>query len=104
MSRAILLFILFLNFTFCFAQQDKVENESISANVTNLLQERILLHSDKNFYISGEMIWFKIYVVEADSYRLQSLSKNAYAELIDQNGKPILQAIILPIGINLTIT
>ena len=91
MSRIILIFIFILYNAFCFAQQDKVENKPLSANVTNLKQERILLHSDKNFYISGEVMWFKIYVVEVASYKLQSMSRTAYAELTDQNGKPLLQ-------------
>jgi hypothetical protein len=92
MSRVILIFIFFFNYSFCFAQQDQSNNVSQSENASGLLPEKILVHSDKNFYISGEIMWFKIYVVEADSYRLQSLSRTAYTELIDQDGKPILQA------------
>lgn len=92
MSRAVLIIAFLLNYTFSFAQQDHVINDAITTNVTTLLPERILVHSDKNFYISGEIIWFKIYVVEANSYRPQTLSKTAYAELIDQSGNPLLQA------------
>ena len=92
MLRPIIIFIFFLNYTYCFAQQDQLNNISQSESVKNLLPEKILVHSDKSFYISGEIMWFKIYVVEADSYRLQSLSRTAYTELIDQDGKAILQA------------
>ncbi|MEO6818858.1 MAG: hypothetical protein ABI204_03960 [Ginsengibacter sp.] len=92
MSRALFIYIFFLNYTYCFAQQVQIDNTSKSGNVTYLLPERIMVHSDKQFYLSGEIMWFKIYVIQRDSYRLESLSSTAYTELIDQDGKPLLQA------------
>jgi hypothetical protein len=29
------------------------------------IQEKIFVHTDKNFYVAGEIIWFKLYTVEA---------------------------------------
>lgn len=46
--------------------------------------ERILLHTDRALYISGEMVWFKIYALELDQNSLSSFSKVAYLELINQ--------------------
>ena len=92
MSRVLIIFFFFLNFTYCFGQGGQANSASVSQNITNLFPEKVMVHSDKHFYISGEVMWFKVYVVEADSYLPESLSKTAYAELIDQNDKPLLQA------------
>ena len=54
--------------------------------------ENVLVHCDRNFYIAGQVMWFKIYVTGQQSYQLQPLSKTAYAELTDPEGKPLLQA------------
>ncbi|HEX7905961.1 MAG TPA: hypothetical protein VF487_18945 [Chitinophagaceae bacterium] len=48
--------------------------------------EKLYLHSDKNFYLAGEIIWFKIYQINGNT------SKVAYAEILDRNNKPVLQA------------
>ena len=54
--------------------------------------ENVLVHCDRNFYISGQVMWFKIYVTGPHSYQLQSLSKTAYAELTGPDGNAVLQA------------
>ena len=33
------------------------------------LQEKIYLHTDKNFYLAGEIIWFKIYYVDGTKHQ-----------------------------------
>ncbi|MBS1601047.1 MAG: hypothetical protein JST42_00165 [Bacteroidetes bacterium] len=55
------------------------------------LQEKIYVHTDKEFYLAGEICWFKLYVVEATSHRPLDLSKIAYLEWLDGNNKPVLQ-------------
>jgi hypothetical protein len=55
-------------------------------------QEKIYVHTDKHFYIAGEIIWFKVYNVDACFHKPISLSKVAYAEVLDKNNKPVLQA------------
>ena len=59
--------------------------ESIEQN------EKIYLQSDKSFYISGEICWFKLYLVDASLHKPFSLSKVAYVELLNQDSKPVLQ-------------
>ncbi|HVS97673.1 MAG TPA: hypothetical protein VHE54_14365 [Puia sp.] len=56
------------------------------------LAEKIYVHTDKDFYVAGEICWFKLYVVEAGSHRPLDLSKVAYLEWLDPTGKPVLQA------------
>jgi hypothetical protein len=55
-------------------------------------QEKIFVHTDKDFYLSGEVIWFKIYCVDGIENKLSSFSKVAYVEIIDFTGEPVLQA------------
>jgi hypothetical protein len=57
-----------------------------------VLQEKIFLHSDKNFYLAGEICWFKIYNVDAFFHKPLGISKVAYVEVLDRNNKPVLQA------------
>ena len=46
------------------------------------LPEKAYLHLDRPYYASGETVWFKAYLVEADSHRPDTLSKILYVELI----------------------
>ena len=56
------------------------------------VHEKVYLHTDKKFYLAGEIIWFKIYYVDGVSYPALNLSKVAYVEIVDRNQKPVLQA------------
>lgn len=56
------------------------------------LQEKIFLHADKDFYLTGEICWFKIYAVDAFFHRPLGLNKVAYVEILDKSNKPVLQA------------
>ncbi|RKD13315.1 hypothetical protein BCY91_10940 [Pelobium manganitolerans] len=55
-------------------------------------QEKIYMHTDKDAYLAGEIIWFKIYNVEAYTNRPVEVSKVAYVELLDSQNKAVLQA------------
>ena len=56
------------------------------------LQEKLYLHTDKSFYVCGEIIWFKLYNVDAYLNNPLSISKIAYVELLTEGQKPVLQA------------
>ncbi len=60
----------------------------------NFPQEKIHVHFDKNYYNPGETIWFKAYILSGAA--LSDISKNLYAELIDEKGS-VLQRIVAPI-------
>ena len=68
--------------------------------LTNNLQEKMYVHTDKESYLAGEMIWFKLYTVEAYTNRPINLSKIAYVELLDSENKAVLQAKIVMEGGN----
>lgn len=54
--------------------------------------EKVYLNTDRNFYITGEIIWFKLYITNAINNNLSDLSKIAYTELVDANNRVFLQA------------
>jgi len=66
--------------------QNSVENYT-----KNNLQEKLYVHTDKNIYITNEICWFKIYNVDAILNKPINISKVAYLELIDNNGKAVWQ-------------
>jgi hypothetical protein len=55
------------------------------------LQEKLYMHVDKDFYLSGEIIWFKIYVTDASLHQPIAISKVGYVEVLDENNLPVLQ-------------
>jgi hypothetical protein len=56
------------------------------------MQEKVFVHTDKDFYLAGEILWFKLYVVDAAFHRPLDLSKLAYIEVISNEQRPVLQA------------
>jgi hypothetical protein len=55
------------------------------------LTEKLFTHTDKDFYLAGEIIWFKIYVVNGDDNKPIDLSKVAYVEVLDKDHRSVLQ-------------
>jgi hypothetical protein len=58
----------------------------------NVLQEKLYMHVDRNFYLAGELLWCKLYVVDAMLHQPLDVSKVAYVEVLDENNAPALQA------------
>jgi hypothetical protein len=56
------------------------------------IQEKIFVHTDKEFYLAGEICWFKLYLVDASLHQPLDLSKVAYLEWLDKDNRPVLQA------------
>ncbi|MES2651102.1 MAG: hypothetical protein V4663_05150 [Bacteroidota bacterium] len=57
----------------------------------NRFQEKIFVHTDKEQYITGELLWFKLYTVDAFSNLPTDLSKVAYIEVLDNSNQPVIQ-------------
>jgi hypothetical protein len=57
--------------------------------------EKIFLHADKEVYLAGEIIWFKLYDVEATPHTASLLSRVAYVELLDKDHVPVAQGQVL---------
>jgi len=56
------------------------------------LQEKIFVHTDKDTYLPGEILWFKIYCVDGNDHKPLNLSKVVYVDVLDNNQNPIIQA------------
>ena len=73
-----------------FAQSDILS--ALQTDFTNYTKrtsdENVFVHTDKSFYVAGEIIWFKVYVTEANTDE----SKVAYVELLDRNNLTVLNA------------
>ena len=67
-------------------------SEKLNTYSKNTLQEKIFVHTDKDFYVAGEILWFKAYCTDAFIHRPVSLSKIAYVELLDSSANAVLQA------------
>lgn len=73
---------------------DKVQN-AFSNYQQNVFQEKIFVHTDKEQYLAGEIIWLKVYTVDANKHQPTDLSKVAYIELLDQQNQPAAQVKLL---------
>jgi hypothetical protein len=90
-----LLFILFSVESFA---QDPFINTlttDLNQHEAKELKEKIYIQTDKSFYISGEICWFKSSIVDASLNKPFTLSKVAYVELLNRDSKPVLQGKIL---------
>lgn len=59
-----------------------------------VLREKMFIHTDRNHYHAGDIIWYKVYVVDASNLRPVDISKIAYVEVLDSLNKPALQQIV----------
>jgi len=58
----------------------KIE-ENINAQLEVYPQEKIHLHTDRDYYVQGEKIWFKAYVTDANVHHYPTNSQYVYVEL-----------------------
>jgi hypothetical protein len=58
----------------------------------NALQEKVFVHTDKGAYLTGEILWFKVYVVDGSYNKPLDLSKVAYVDVLDDSQVPVMQA------------
>lgn len=57
-------------------------------------REEVYIHSDRNEYLSGEDMWFNVYVLNRQSFKPSSFSKIAYVELLNPENRPVVQKMI----------
>ena len=58
-------------------------------------REEIFVHTDRDEYISGEDLWFNIYLIDRRSFKPSSNSKIAYFEILSPENRPVVQKKIL---------
>jgi hypothetical protein len=85
--------MLFLLSNAClFAQDESSIQQHFTTYHFNNYQEKVFLHTDKSVYATGEILWFKVYITNASTNDLSSLSTICYVELFGEDKKPLLQA------------
>ena len=89
---------LFILFSFgcsipAFAQQQMLDTLTRKFKATREagLQEKLYLHADRNFYLTGESMHFRIYQVDATVHLPVNVSKVAYVEILDASNQSLAQ-------------
>jgi hypothetical protein len=59
---------------------------------TQCLQEKVYLHLDRTLFLTGEILWFKVYAVDGTLHKPLLVSKVVYVEVLDKSNTAILQA------------
>jgi len=54
-------------------------------------REEIYVHTDRQEYVAGEDLWFKIYLVNRESTKLSAESRIAYFEILNTENRPVVQ-------------
>src|SRR5690606_22183550 len=71
-----------LIFTVALNAQDRLD-KAINLLENNYSQEKIYIQTDKDKYIAGDQIWFKVFAF--DGYRRSGLSGTVFVEIYDRN-------------------
>jgi len=69
------------------SSKNHAQENSKSDLYDKIPQEKIFVHYNSSFLISGEKLLYKLYCINSKTKKLSNLSKVAYVELIDQNQK-----------------
>lgn len=91
-----------LSFGF-FSDEDPLKNllTKLEKLRTDYPAEKIYLHLNKPYYAIGDTIWFKAYLVKAETNQLSGLSKIVYVELINEKDS-VKKSLILPVSAGLS--
>jgi hypothetical protein len=72
----------------------KASNYDLSIHDSLKIIEKVYLHTDRNNYNPGEIIWFKAYLIDASSGELTDNSKNLHIELISPESKIVGRQVV----------
>ncbi len=82
MQHIISLIAISMCFAFCHAQDFAQLKQNLDWQVYNYPQEKIHVMTDKPYYITGDTVWLRAFVVDAVTHRPVNASKFVYVELI----------------------
>jgi TonB-dependent SusC/RagA subfamily outer membrane receptor len=84
---------------FTFTQEGESLTEKIVAKLEKYRlstpQEKVFLHFDKPYYMAGETMWFKGYLFDGTTHKIDSVSRVMYVDLIDETQGKIIASRIL---------
>ncbi|WP_216849052.1 hypothetical protein [Pedobacter sp. L105] len=55
------------------------------------IEEKIFVHTDKDKYLPGEVLWFKAYAVDENDHKPLNLSKVLYVDILDEHQNAVIQ-------------
>lgn len=55
------------------------------------LQEKVFVHTDRDFYLTGDQLWLKVYLVDASAHKPLYMSKVVYVDILDNQGQALVQ-------------
>lgn len=90
-TRYILLFFLFVLYYTGLSGQARMIGKDFTRYSVDLPWEDAYLHIDRNSYIAGENVWFKVYLFDRKSLKPSLLSKIAYVELLNYDNRPVIR-------------
>lgn len=82
-----------LDFLQATAQQNNIDSLFTKFNQYRQqhYQEKVYIHFDRPSYLTGETMWFKIYLTDGCFHKPSGVSKVVYVEFIDGNNQSVLQ-------------
>ncbi len=84
--------LIFFLIIICFSSNNLFAQDNSSG--IKLFFEKVYLHMDKTYYASGDDIWFKAYLVNAQSNYPVNTSNNLYVELINPINKIVTREVV----------
>ena len=69
--------------------------QKLQAYCKTVPREEIFIQTDREEYISGEELWFNLFLIDRQSLKPSSGSKLAYFEILNPENKPVIQKRIL---------
>ncbi len=92
-SMKAFLFFIFMGFATLLLAQSPIET-SLKKYQSNYLPEKVFVHTDKNIYAGGEVVWMAVYLMEGLLHTPNRVSQNIKLELRNVKGEVILKQII----------
>jgi TonB-dependent SusC/RagA subfamily outer membrane receptor len=84
---------------FTFTQEGESLTEKIVAKLEKYRlstpQEKVYLHFDKPYYMAGETMWFKGYLFDGGTHKIDSVSRVMYVDLVDETQGKIIASRVL---------
>ena len=92
-AGAIMIIFLCGHSTHSFAQKEQLDNliKKFDQYRTKFSSEKVYGHFDQDLYLTGETMWFKLYLVDASLNQPSDMSRVAYVEVLDSDNRTALQ-------------
>ncbi len=93
---ALFLFFLFflINQNYDIQGQNNVQDlirQRFQSYLEDVPLEEVFIHTDRDEYISGEDLWFAIYLIDRQGIKPSAMSRIAYFELLNTENRPVIQ-------------